>query len=313
MATITGSPLWGRSVDWVVTQYENRGWIHSGGDRVETPYGLGPEVHGFSMPEKSRSFVFIPSYGDILGEGCLTEETVRKCCWVLWQAGVKVVLIGGNSGVCDPLGEKGVRPGDVVFPWSFKTDAHHRGLPRTPFAAVWPAHDLMLEEPFSPNLSKFFRKILEPRVGSDGFERIFGPEEVRAALIHYGGMTFETDFDILQWQVMTRQMSELEPDKPRIITLHGDAFNPILLRFLGIDVVYYHLVCNYVQGSACQTAEGIHETIERYYMASYPETVFAAEAEFFETVEMPEDGCSEAQSYLKRNPAVFAEACSGRR
>lgn len=309
MATITGSPLWGRSVDWVVAQYESQGWKHEAGERVETPYGLGPEVHAFQDPETGRRFIFIPSYGDILGEGCLTPETIRKCCWVLWSAGVKLLLIGGNSGVCDPLGADGVRPGDVVFPWSFKTHHHHVGLPGTPVYGVWPKHDLTMGEPFCPVSSRAFRDILEKYAGRDGFERILGPKEVRAAVCHYEGMTFETDFDILQWQVLTRQMSELEPEKPRIVTLHGDMFNPVLLKFMGVHVVYYHLVCNYVQGAAHQTEEGIHATIQRYYMESYPDTIVAAEGEFFKTASMPEGG----ESAVHENPAVFMEACSGRR
>ena len=309
MATITGSPLWGRSVDWVVEKYVEQGWNHEAGERVDTPYGLGPEVHAFEDPETARRFIFIPSYGDILGEGCLTSETIRKCCWVLWSAGVKVLLVGGNSGVCDHLGVDGVRPGDVVFPWSFKTHHHHVGLPGTSVNSVWPKHDLTMGEPFSREASEIFRGILEKYAGSDGFERIFGPEEVRAAVCHYEGMTFETDFDILQWRVMTRQMSELNPDRPRVVTLHGDMFNPVLLRFMGVQIVYYHLVCNYVQGVDHQTEEGIHETIQRYYMESYPDTIIAAEGEFFKTAVVPEEGTKA----VHENPAVFAKACSGAR
>ena len=106
----------GHSVNWVVEKYEAQGWKHEAGERVGTPYGLGPEVHVFEDSETQRRFIFIPSYGDILGEGCLTPEMIRKCCWVLWSSGVKVLLVGGSSDVCDHLGVDGVGPGDVVFP-----------------------------------------------------------------------------------------------------------------------------------------------------------------------------------------------------
>ncbi|MCC5021386.1 MAG: hypothetical protein J6386_00565 [Candidatus Synoicihabitans palmerolidicus] len=85
-ASLTGSPLWARAILEVVAAWESRGWVHEAGERVLTPYGLGPEVHGFRLPP-GRRVIWIPSYGDILGEEPVGHDTLERVYWILVAGG----------------------------------------------------------------------------------------------------------------------------------------------------------------------------------------------------------------------------------
>ena len=75
-------------------------------------------VH-FVTPQ-GRDVLWIPSYGEVVGEDSLYHLNFEKSFWVLSQAGVKVLLVGGTPDVADwRQGEDAIRPGDVVLPWSF--------------------------------------------------------------------------------------------------------------------------------------------------------------------------------------------------
>ncbi len=314
-ASVTGSPLWALPVDAVVEAYKKRGWAHDGGRRVPTPYGLGPEVHAFRVPtaKGERRFLWIPSYGDVLGEETQSLTTLRPVFWILWKAGVEVLLVGGNSGICDwrqaTTPDEAVQPGDVVLPWSFRTHQEHRGLPGTPFAAPWPRHNLFLDAPFCPALAGAFAPLLRPYLEKGTIRKVHTPAEVRAALVQVETVTFETDFDILMWRALTKTISDLEPGKPPVVTLHGDCVNPILARFLGIHVLYYHLVCNHAQGLGGE----IHDTLTGLFLHDYPAMTLDLEAAAVERLELPGPDACCCRSRLVPNPAVFADAVSGGR
>lgn len=157
-ATLTGSPLWGKSVAEVAAAYAALGWEHLGDHRPATPYGLGPVVQSFRLPS-GRVVIRIPSYGGTAGRDWLLERSKERVFWILWQAGVKVLVIGGTSGTADLRDDdEAVRPGDFVLPWSFRTSPHHRGLPGTPHESAWPRHDLLLDEPFCSELAALTAK-----------------------------------------------------------------------------------------------------------------------------------------------------------
>ncbi len=306
--SLTGSPLWARPIEAVVAAWTARGWQHTFGRRVPTPYGLGPEVHAFVLPT-GRRVIWIPSYGDIVGEEPVAHATLERVFWILWQAGVKVALIGGNHGVCDPRGAAGVLPGDVVMPWSFRTHHHHRGLRGTAFANPWPHANLFLDDPFCPELAAQFGPLFAPWIERGAVKRVLTPAEVRAALVQVETITFETEFDILQHLATNEAATRLQPERPPVVTLHGDAINPILARFLGIHVVYYSLVCNFAAG--LEPPERIHDTMTELYRDVYPEMVLDVEGRALETLQRPTAEACRCETSLKANPEGFARAMTG--
>ena len=110
-ATFTGSPLWGYGVDGVIERAEGQGWKAARRERLNTPYGLSPLVVHF-VTSTERDVLWIPSYGEVVGEDSLYHLNFEKSFWVLWQAGVKVMLVGGTSGIADwRSGRRGYSPG----------------------------------------------------------------------------------------------------------------------------------------------------------------------------------------------------------
>ena len=105
-----------------------------------TPYGLGPQVEAYEAPGGAR-VLRIPSYGMVAGEDWALRAAEWKVFWILWRAGVEVLLVGGTSGTCDwREGEDAVRPGDLVLPWTyFSLDTIPSGLPGTGSRTCWPS------------------------------------------------------------------------------------------------------------------------------------------------------------------------------
>ena len=100
-----------------------------------TPYGLGPQVEHFRGPS-GQEFLRIPTYGEVVNEDPELRASEWKTFWILWKAGVKILLVGGTSGSCDwrrgAADEEAVRPGDFVLPFSYlPRDTMPTGLPGT--------------------------------------------------------------------------------------------------------------------------------------------------------------------------------------
>ena len=75
-----------------------------------TTYGLGPQVEAYEAPT-GAPVLRIPSYGMVAGEDRSLRAAERKVVWILWRAGVDVLLVGGTSGTWDGReGEEAVRP-----------------------------------------------------------------------------------------------------------------------------------------------------------------------------------------------------------
>ena len=248
VASLTGSPLWGMSVQDVIAFAQAHGWQLQSSARQPTPYGLSPLVNHFTTPS-GRSVLWIPSYGEVVGEDALYHHNMEMTFWILWQAGVRVLIVGGTSGIADwRSGDNAVRPGDVVLPWSFRTKSEHRGLPGTEFESVWSKCHLLMDDPFCPALAAILAQKFQPYVESGLIRRVRTPNDTRVALVVPDSITFETDFDVLHWLATSYIASQLQPDRPPVVTLHGDCVNPILARYLGIHMMYYHMVSNYAQG-----------------------------------------------------------------
>jgi hypothetical protein len=284
-ATLTGSPLWGISVDDFTEQSIRHGWIHMGDHRTMTPYGEGPIVQHFTTHE-GRSIIRIPSYGGVAGRDWLIDQTDHKVFWILWQAGVKVLLIGGTSGITDwREPQERIQPGDFVLPWSFRTSLHHRGLPGTPFEIAWPHKDLVLDDPFCTELAHLLNEAAQPYVDKGLLGRIHTPQNARVALVIPDGITFETTYDILMWNAINKMASEMTPNEPPIVTLHGDCVNPVLARLLGIHVAYYHMVANVAQG--LPAPEGIVDSLYPLYLQNFLEVALQMEFQLLETMTVP--------------------------
>lgn len=304
-ATLTGSPFWGFGVDEVIRRFVAAGWTKHFAERLPTPYGMSPLVVHFTNAT-GRSLLWIPSYGEVVGEDSLYHLNFEKLFWVLWQAGVKVMIVGGTSGIADPRqGEDAVRPGDVVLPWSFRTRPVHRGLPGTPYESMWSKCHFLLGDPFCPDLAATMAATLQPYVDQGKLRGIRTPQETRVALVVPDSITFETEYDILQNLAISRIAAELQPDRPPVATLHGDCLNPLLARYLGIHVLYYHMVSNYAQG--LRPGEATARDLHHLYTKVFPEIAIAAELEILGKVAIPAGARCKCTSSLTPAPPVFSQ------
>ncbi|MDP7331525.1 MAG: hypothetical protein QF832_00510 [SAR324 cluster bacterium] len=310
-ATFTGSPIWGYSVDNVIAIAKDRGWDVQSNERFPTPYGLGPLVNHFVTPT-GRDVIWIPSYGEVVGEDSLYHYNFEKAFWILWKAGVKILLVGGTSGIADwrgqskSLRDKAISPGDVVLPWSFYTRPVHRGLPCTDFESMWSKSHLLLGDPFCPDGQKTLLSKFTPFLDQGKIRKIHTPSEVRAALVVPNSITFETEFDIVHWLSIGKTASDLQPHLPPVATVHGDCLNPILARYLGIHLFYYHLISNYAQGLVPQeeTAKSIH----KLYSETYPTIATEIEFDLLENLSIPTGESCKCTSSLHKAPSVFSQS-----
>lgn len=304
-ATLTGSPFWGFGVEEVIRRFVAAGWTHCLSERLPTPYGLSPLVCHFTNAA-GRSLIWIPSYGEVVGEDSLYHLNFEKVFWLLWQAGVKVMVVGGTSGIADwRTDEEAIRPGDIVFPWSFRTRPVHRGLPGTEYESMWSKCHFLLGDPFCPDLAERMMTTLTPYVDAGKLRGIRTPQDTRVALVVPDSITFETEYDILQNLAISRMASELQPNRPPVATLHGDCLNPLLARYLGIHVLYYHMVSNYAQGLLLgeETASELHHL----YTEIFPEIAIAAELEILANAPVPSGNQCKCTTGLTPAPPVFSQ------
>src|SRR5262249_5266083 len=178
IATLGGSPTWGLG-DRFDEVAAARGHTRVDVYRPQTPYGLGPQVEHYRTP-RGRTFLRIPTYGQVVGEDPLLHASEWKTFWILWQAGVRVLLVGGTSGSCDwRLGageEDGVRPGDFVLPQSqLPRDAMPTGLRGPGLAFCRPCQVAIMDHPFCRALAEEIRAETR-RLPGVRFRRAHGPE-----------------------------------------------------------------------------------------------------------------------------------------
>lgn len=303
--TITGSPLWAVGVENYEEHAVERGWEHVSTAQYPTPYGLSPLIQHFRTPT-GRDVVRIPSYGMVVDRDWRYDQTGLKLFWLLWKIGTKVMLVGGTSGVADWRKEPGVKPGDLVLPWSFRTSPEFRGIPNSPFETAWPRFDLLLNDPFCTHLSGQLAEIAREYVPQGLLGAVHTPEDVRAALVLPDSITFETDFDVLMWASISSRISEMQPDKPPVITLHGDCINPIGARLLGIHMVYYHMVANVAQGLPADRK--MLEQLQFLYLGNFLNVALEMEFRLLETMPLPDGSQCSCVKSLAQAPGLFTES-----
>lgn len=304
--SFTGSPLWGYGIDGILDRAGEQGWTVASRERLNTPYGLSPLVVHLIAPN-GRDVIWIPSYGEVVGEDSLYHLNFEKCFWVIWQAGVKVMMVGGTSGIADwRKGEAAIVPGDVVLPWSFYTRFNHRGLPGTEYESMWSKCRFLLGDPFCPELQELMASKLTPYVESGKIRSVRTPADTRVAMIVPDSITFESDFDILHWMAVSKTASEIQPERPPIVTLHGDCLNPLLSRYLGIHVLYYHMISNYAHG--LEPEHDIHSTINHLYTEVFPEIALAMELDLLATMPIPDGSGCQCTTSLGVAPPSFSQS-----
>jgi len=294
MATLTGSPVWGLG-DRFVDVAERHGFRRRGVHRPMTPYGLGPAVEQYESPS-GQPVLRIPSYGMVAGEDWALRGAEWKVFWILWKAGVEVLLVGGTSGTCDWRDdEEAVRPGDLVLPWSYVAfDAVPSGLPGTPLESVLAQRVALMDEPFCPSLARaLIREVGD--LSAARFRRVHG-QDARVVLHRWQyGAGFETAANSLFLREYGRSIG------CPVIT--GDCVSPVLARVCGMHLGYYHVPANWAEGLRPQDLTG---TLDQLYLKTLPEVAAAVELRLLARLTVPTD--CRCRELLRPRPAEYTRA-----
>jgi purine nucleoside phosphorylase len=297
LATITGSPLWGLG-DGFPAFAEARGFRHLSTQHPATPYGLGPQLEHYATPD-GRAFLRIPSYGMVVGEHWRLRQAEEKLFWLLWQAGVRVLIVGGTSGTSDWRNtDEAVRPGDMVLPWSYVSlDALPTGLPGTELESVLAERVALMDEPFCPSLARAWADAIAQRPDSP-FRRVH-TQDARVILNrwHYGA--FES-----VGQAMLLQHFGQAVGSP-VIT--GDCVSPPLARVCGMHLLYYHVPSNWAEGLRPQN---LAHHLDSLYLETLPVVCGELELALLASLEEPTD--CRCRELLRERPSAYRLALSPR-
>jgi hypothetical protein len=298
-ATLGGSPTWGlgdRFHELAATLGHARLGVH----RPPTPYGPGPLVEHYRTPG-GREFLRIPTYGQVVGEDPLLRASEWKTFWILWRAGVRVLLVGGTSGSCDwrrgAADEAAVRPGDLVLPRSYLArDTMPTGLPGTELEYCLPRRVAIMDEPFCPPLADAIRHEAG-RLPGFRFRRIHGPEAGVVLNRWLAGNGFES--------LATCRELELYGRLTGMPVVTGDCVSPVLARVCGMHLAYYHVVANWGTGLE---AEDPTVTLDRLYMETLPRVAAALELRLLDRLDEP--AACRCRALLRARPPEYALALS---
>jgi hypothetical protein len=276
---LTGSPVWGLG-DRFAAFAERHGYRLLGTHRPMTPYGLGPQVEAYEAPGGAR-VLRIPSYGMVAGEDWALRAAEWKVFWILWRAGVEVLLVGGTSGTCDwREGEDAVRPGDLVLPWTyFSLDTIPSGLPGTELENVLAERVALMDEPFCPALS---RELIREVGALDAapFRRVHG-QDARIVLHRWQyGAGFESAGHALFLREYGRSIG------CPVIT--GDCVSPVLAR-----------VCR---------PQNLTGSLDALYLETLPEVAATLELRLLARLAAPTD--CRCRELLRPRPPEYRRALS---
>lgn len=295
VATVSGSSLWGLG-DGYAAFAEERGWRRLGVYRPPTPYGPGPQLEHYEA-SNGRSFLRIPSYGMVADEDWLERNAEWKLFWLLWQAGVRVLIIGGTSGTCDWRDTSdAVLPGDMVLPWSYVSlDAMPTGLPGTEVESVLAAKVPLMADPFCPSLARAWSAEIAA-LSRSPFRRVHSQAaHVILNRWHYGA------FESVGQAMLLRHFGQ-SVDCP-VIT--GDCVSPPLARVCGMHVLYYHIPSNWAEGLRPQD---LTWTLDRVYLEELPTVVGNLELSLLARVAEPTD--CRCRELLRPRPPEYRRALS---
>jgi hypothetical protein len=187
--------------------------------------------------------------------------------WVLWQAGVRFLLAGTHAGAADWRPTDRIEPGDLVLPWSFESRPWFNGLPGTDYESTmnnprvietrdipWP----YVDEPFSGPAGDRLLEIAAPLVTAGHIRRTWTAAQVRAVTCDVENIGFESHYDVFARMATAKLISEMQPDRPPVVTLHGVTINPVLCRLLSIEHLQYQTISNSAPG-VTPTIEAVHD------------------------------------------------------
>jgi purine nucleoside phosphorylase len=297
-ATLGGSPTWGLGEHFAEFAAA-RGYTRLGLFRPLTPYGTGPQVEHYRGP-RGRPFLRIPSYGQVVDEDPQLRASEWKTFWILWKAGVRVLLVGGTSGSCDwrrsLADEDAVRPGDLVLPKSYLTrDTMPMGLPGTELEFCLTRQVAIMDDPFCPPLAETLRALAPPHT----FRRLHGPEANVVLNRWLAGNGFESLATCRMLEVLGRQTG--------MPVITGDCVSPVLARVCGMHLAYYHVVANWGTGLE---PEDPTISLNRLYMETLPAIAATLELTFLDTA--PEPTTCRCRELLKARPTPYERALSPR-
>jgi purine nucleoside phosphorylase len=292
IATLTGSPVWGLG-DTFPEVARRHGFELLQALRPATPYGVGPRLEHYRSPS-GRDVLRIPSYGMVRGEDWSLRAAEWKVFWLLWQAGVEVVVIGGTSGSCDwRADETAVQPGDLVLPWSYISfDAVPSGLPGTPLESTLAERVPLMDEPFCPSLATSLSQAAA-QAGSP-FRRIH-PQAEHVILHRWQYGAFESAAYSLLLRELGRALGSA------VIT--GDCVSPVLARVCGMHLLYYHVASNWAEGLRPQH---LTASLDRFYLETLPGAIAALELGLLDHLDVPVD--CRCRELLRDRPPAYAAA-----
>ena len=297
VATITGSPLWGLG-DGFPAFAGQRGWRLLSTHRPMTPYGVGPQLEHYATAN-GRSFLRVPSYGMVVDEHWGLRQAEEKVFWLLWQAGVRVLVVGGTSGTCDwREGDEAVLPGDMVLPWSYiSLDTLPTGLPGTELESVLARRVPLMDEPFCPSLARAWANAVA-ELTERPFRRVHG-QDARVILNrwHYGA------FESVAQAMLLRHFGQAVGSA--VIT--GDCVSPPLARVCGMHLLYYHVPSNWAEGLRPQN---LAAGLDSLYMETLPVVIGQLELRFLASVDEPDD--CRCRDLLRERPPAYRLALSPR-
>ncbi len=299
IATLGGSPTWGLG-DRFHELAAEQGHIRLGVHRPRTPYGLGPQVEHYRAPT-GREFLRIPTYGQVIDEDPLLRASEWKTFWILWRAGVRILLVGGTSGSCDwrrgAGDEDAVRPGDFVLPRSYlPRDTMPTGLPGTELEFCLARQVAIMDDPFCPTLAQAIRDAAHGVPGFR-FRRVHGPEKNVVLNRWLAGNGFESLATCRELEVFGRLTG--------MPVITGDCVSPVLARVCGMHLGYYHVVANWGTGLE---AEDPTITLDRLYLETLPRV--AATLELALLASVPEPTACRCRALLRPRPPEYARALS---
>jgi hypothetical protein len=299
LATISGSTLWGLGAGFPDFA-QAHGSRLLGVYRPNTPYGLGPRLEHYELPN-GHTFLRIPSYGMVVGEDWALNHAEWKLFWLLWQAGVRILIVGGTSGTCDwRETDEAVLPGDMVLPWSYiSLDAIPSGLPGTELESVLAERVPLMDEPFCPALARIWHAEVD-RLEASPFRRVHG-QDARVVLHrwHYGA------FESVAQAMLLRHIGQ-SIGSP-VIT--GDCVSPPLARVCGMHVLYYHVPSNWAEGLRPQN---LTWTLDRLYVETLPRVVGELELRVLVRLGDAEPTDCRCRELLRQRPPEYRQALSPR-
>ena len=299
LATLGGSPTWGlgdRFHEYAAELGHTRLGVH----RPTTPYGLGPLVEHYRGPS-GREFLRIPTYGQVVNEDPQLRASEWKTFWILWQAGVRILLVGGTSGSCDwrrsAADDEAVRPGDLVLPFSYlPRDTMPTGLPGTELEFCLTRQVAIMDDPFCPALAHEVQAEVE-RLPDFRFRRIH-PQADQVVLNRWlAGNGFESLATTRELEAYGRQTG--------MPVVTGDCVSPVLARVCGMHLAYYHIVSNWGTGL---TPDDPTTVLDEMYTQLIPHAAARLELNLLDRLREP-TACR-CHALLRRRPAEYTLALS---